>query len=142
MIGNKSVLFIFRLLLGGIFIWTGLLKIFDPLGFARDIANYRFVPDGVALLIALILPWVELCCGILLILGFFRQAAAWLTALMLAGFLVLIVVTMIRGIDIECGCFGALGRKVDFRLILTDSILLFFAVNLLPPYPSRSTDSA
>jgi len=142
MIGNRTILFIFRLLVGGIFIWTGLLKIFDPLGFARDISNYRVFPDWAALLIALILPWVELISGILLISGFFRQAAACLAALMLAGFLVLIVITMIRGIDISCGCFGALGRKVDFRLLLTDSILLFFALNLLLPFPARAPVSA
>jgi len=39
-------------------------------------------------------------------------------------------VTLIRGIDVECGCFGSLGRQVDYKLLLTDSALLFFALNI------------
>ncbi len=113
------------------FIWAGLLKIFDPLGFAESIANYEVFPAGMSFFLALVLPWIEVICGVFLILGIFRSASALLLSGFLAVFLVLITVTLIRGIDIDCGCFGgSLSRRVDYKLILADSVLLFFSLNI------------
>jgi uncharacterized membrane protein YphA (DoxX/SURF4 family) len=130
MIRNKYILIAFRLVVGGIFIWAGVSKIIDPLGFAQDIANYRVFPAGISFFLALVLPWMEVICGAFLILGIFRYASALLISGFLAVFLALIIVTIIRGIDIDCGCFGSLGAKVDYKLILADSVLLFFSLNI------------
>jgi len=130
MIRNKYILVAFRLVVGGMFIWAGVSKIIDPLGFAQNIANYRFFPQGISFFLALVLPWIEVICGVFLILEIFRSASALLLSGLLAAFLVLITVTIIRGIDIDCGCFGSLGTRVDFKLILMDSILLFFSLNI------------
>jgi len=130
MIRNKYILFAFRLVVGGIFIWAGLLKIFDPLGFAESIANYKAFPQVISFFLAMVLTWIEVSCGVFLILGIFRSASALLLSGVLASFLVLIAVTILRGIDVDCGCFGSLSRKVDYKLILTDSVLLFFSLNI------------
>jgi putative oxidoreductase len=131
MIRNKFILWIFRLLVGGVFIWAGILKILDPLEFAQDIANYRVVSRDLSFFIALILPWLEVLCGILVILGIFRSAGSLLLSGMLGVFLVLITVTILRGLDVDCGCFGSIGRNVDFRLLLTDITLLYLTLNVL-----------
>ncbi len=130
MIGNKYILLFFRLAVGGLFIWAGLLKIFDPLDFAQNIANYRIFPQSVSLFLALIIPWIEVICGLLLILGIFRETASFILSASLVVFLALIIVTLIRGLDIECGCFGSLSRRVDYKLLLTDVVLLFFSLNI------------
>ncbi|MFQ6109337.1 MAG: MauE/DoxX family redox-associated membrane protein [Candidatus Aminicenantales bacterium] len=130
MIRNKYFLLGFRLTAGGVFIWAGLLKILDPLGFAQDIANYRMFPQGVSFFLALILPWIEVLCGVFLIFGILRQASAFLLSLLLVSFLLLIASAIMRGIDIDCGCFGRLSHKVDFTLIVVDGILLFFTLNV------------
>jgi putative oxidoreductase len=130
MIRNKYILVAFRLVVGGVFIWAGVSKIFDPLGFAQNIVNYRAFPQVMSFFLALVLPWIEVICGAFLILGIFRSASALLLSGLLAVFLVLITVTIIRGIDIDCGCFGSLSAKVDYKLILEDSILLFFSLNI------------
>ncbi len=130
MIRNKYILIAFRLVVGGMFIWAGVSKIIDPLGFAQNIANYRVFPEGISFFMALVLPWVEVICGAFLILGIFHSASALLLSGFLVAFLVLIAATLIRGIDIDCGCFGSLSGKVDYKLILTDSILLFFCLNI------------
>ena len=130
MIRNKYILLVFRLVVGGMFIWAGVSKIIDPLEFAQNIANYRVFPQGISFFLALVLPWIEVICGVSLILGIFRYASALLLSGLLAVFLVLITVTIIRGIDIDCGCFGDLSGKVDYKLILMDSILLFFSLNI------------
>jgi len=130
MIGNKYLVFSFRIILGGVFIWAGLLKIFDPLGFAETIANFRVFPQWISFFLALMLPWIEVISGIFLILGLFRHASALILSLLLAAFLVLIVVTIMRGIDIDCGCFGSFSQKMDYKLILTDCVLLFLSLNI------------
>jgi hypothetical protein len=63
-------------------------------------------------------------------LGIFHSASALLLSGFLAVFLVLSTVTILRGIDIDCGCFGSLNGKVDYKLILMDSVLLFFSLNI------------
>ena len=130
MINNRILHYLFRLILGGVFIWAGIIKIINPLVFAQDISNYQVFPQSISFFLALFLPWIEIICGVFVLTGLFlRSSSAFLTCL-LAGFLILIFVTLIRGIDVECGCFGSLGRQVDYKLLLTDSALLFFALNI------------
>lgn len=130
MIQNKYLILIFRFVIGAVFIWSGIIKILDPLLFAQDVANYQAFPQTLSFLIALILPWVEILCGLLLVLGIWSRAAALMISGLLLAFLFLLVVTIIRGIDVTCGCFGALSHTVDYRLILLDSFLLFLSLNI------------
>jgi putative oxidoreductase len=126
-IRNKAVLLAFRLIVGGVFVWAAVLKIRDPLGFAQNIANYRVVGDAIAFWTALVLPWIELAAGAFLIVGLWRRTSALLISMMLAGFIVLVAVTVARGIDVDCGCFGSLSRRADLVLILQDAALLFMS---------------
>lgn len=140
MIGNKYLLLTFRLVVGGIFIWAGISKIFDPLGFAESIANYRAFSHWMTFFAALVLPWLEMICGVFLVLGFFRRSSALLLSLLLASFLALVAVTLARGINIDCGCFGSVSRKIDVSLMLFDCVLLFLSLNIFfQPPPQRIT---
>jgi putative oxidoreductase len=137
MIRNKHVLCAFRLIIGGLFIYAGVLKIADPLGFARDIQNYRILPPAACLFIALALPWFEALSGAFLIVGIFKRTSAWLLSFLLGGFIVLVIITMARGLDVDCGCFGSLNRKADWRLILKDALMLFMALEVALSCPGR-----
>jgi uncharacterized membrane protein YphA (DoxX/SURF4 family) len=137
MIRNKSVLLVFRLVVGGVFVWAGLLKILDPLEFAENIANYRVFSRDLSLLAAIVLPWLEVLCAVLVIFGIFRSASSLLLSGLLAAFLVLITVTIFRGLDVDCGCFGSLGRHVDFSLLLADIVLLYLTLNIFVSSLSR-----
>jgi hypothetical protein len=130
LIRNRAILLSFALVVGGVFVWAALLKIRDPLAFARDISNYRVVCDAIAVWVAILLPWLEMVTGLCLAAGLWRRTAALLASLMLAGFIVLVAVTMIRGLDVDCGCFGSLSRKADLGLILQDAVLLFMAASV------------
>ncbi|MFC2160214.1 MauE/DoxX family redox-associated membrane protein [Acidobacteriota bacterium] len=130
MLNNRYLHYFFRLIVGGVFIWAGIIKITNPLGFAQDIANYQIFPQSLSFFLALVLPWIEVICGVFVLTGFFLRSSSAFLGCLLAGFLVLIIVTLIRGIDVECGCFGSLGRRVDYKLLLTDSALLFFSLNI------------
>lgn len=143
MIRNRWLILLFRLILGGVFIWAGALKIVDPLGFAQSIKNYQVVSQSLAFLAAIWLPWVEVLSGAFLILGFFKRSAALLISLMLIGFIGLVALALLRGIDTSCGCFGSFSRRADLSLILGDAVLLYFALKVFfSGRPARPVDLA
>jgi uncharacterized membrane protein YphA (DoxX/SURF4 family) len=130
MIRNRWLLFFFRLAVGGVFIWAGVLKVGDPLGFAQTIKNYQAFPHDLVFVIALVLPWVEVLCGAGLIAGVLKRSSAFIAAVLLAGFIALVGSALLRGIDTSCGCFGSLSRKADVGLMLLDAVLLVMAVSI------------
>jgi len=134
---RRWLLLLFRVIVGGVFIWAGALKIADPLGFAQSIKNYQVVSPPLALLIAVVLPWVEVLSGAFLIIGVFKRSSALLISLLLIGFIGLVAFALARGIDTSCGCFGSLSRRADLSLILTDAVLLVFTLSVFFARPPR-----
>lgn len=140
MIRNRRLLLLFRVIVGGVFIWAGALKIADPLNFAQNIKNYQVFPHNLAFLVAIVLPWVEALSGVFLIVGIFKRSSALLISLLLIGFIGLVGLALARGIDTSCGCFGSLSRRADLSLILIDAILLYLTLSVLfarPPLRNR-----
>ncbi len=118
-----------RIILGGLFIYSGWVKIADPAGFAQTIANYQLIPVIWGNWLALFLPWLELVCGLCLITGWMQGASALIVAMMLIVFMVAIGISMYRGIDINCGCFGN-GEAPTGNLymdLIRDAVLLSMA---------------
>lgn len=137
MIRHRWLLLLFRVIVGGVFIWAGALKIADPLGFAQSIKNYQVVPHTLAFLISIVLPWVEVLSGAFLIIGVFKRSSALLISLLLIGFIGLVALALVRGIDTSCGCFGSLDRRADLSLILIDAVLLVLAMGIFFARPAR-----
>ena len=127
-----------RLAVGGVLIWSGLLKITNPLDFARTITNYRLFPEFLAFLGAIILPWLELLIGLCLITGIFRCGASFLAVCLFGGFVVVIAATLLRGINTECGCFGSLSRQVGLPLLIGDIFLWITSLYLFLLYQKKS----
>ncbi|MCK7478470.1 MAG: DoxX family membrane protein [Candidatus Moduliflexus flocculans] len=117
---NKTVLLAFRLVLGGLFVYAGAVKVLDPLDFAQNIRNYQLVGQSLSFVAAIVLPWLEILAGLALILGVWRRGAALVVTGLLVFFIVLTAVTMVRGLDVDCGCFGSLSRKSGWGVILED----------------------
>ena len=107
-----------QLALGVIFIVAALPKIVDPPSFAHMIYNYRIVPGSLVNLSALTMPWIELLCGVALVLGIWRGTARTMIAAMLVTFIIAISINLARGNAIDCGCFdvSAAGKSVEERL--------------------------
>jgi len=97
-----------RIVVGGIFLYAGAVKIIDPYGFAKNVFQYQLLPDGLWVnLTALFLPWLEVVCGAALILApRLRRASAALIFLLLAVFTAAVIVSLYRGLDISCGCLS------------------------------------
>lgn len=128
---NRWLVLAFRTVVGGVFLWAGMLKALDPLAFARGIEAYRVFPRSAAFFLALVLPYIELACGALLVVGLFRKPAALLAAGLSAGFIVLVAATICRGLDVSCGCFGGFSGRADALLLVQDFVLLGLSLVIL-----------
>lgn len=103
---HPILLFCARWLLGFVFIFAGIEKIVAPEIFAISIEAYKLVPVSVVNIVALVLPWLELLCGIFLIGGVYIASSTLLTSSMLIVFIFAILSAMVRQLKIDCGCFG------------------------------------
>lgn len=125
--------------LGLVFIAAALSKLADPPGFAKAIWLFQLAPAWAVHPAALVLPWLELVCGLALCLGVWvRAAAAWIAVLLLA-FLAAISINLARHHPVDCGCFGSgsaqkteAQRLADMKLdLLRDLGLLLLAAQAL-----------
>ena len=100
-------LWLCRLLLAAVFVSAGAAKLLaPPQGFADSVASFRLVPARVVTPLTLALPPFEILVGAALLAGRPRRLGAY-GALVLAGvFLAALSAALVRGIPVDCGCFG------------------------------------
>ncbi len=128
----ELIVIIIRIALGAIFTYAGIIKIMDPVAFAGSIAAYKILPYFGNYLAAAILPWLEVTCGLLLVAGYRWRGAAVIILVLNAGFIVALASTLVRGLDIDCGCFRQGGDKTSaWAAIGRDMVLLFMALAVL-----------
>ena len=101
-----------RLVLGGVLLVAGGLKVLKPTESANAVAAYKILPTNVAHLTGYALPWLEVALALLLILGFMVRPAAVLSGLIMVVFIGAIASVWARGMLIDCGCFGG-GGEID-----------------------------
>lgn len=121
-----------RIVLGAVFVYAGIVKIMDPVAFAGSIAAYKILPYFGNYLAAAILPWIEVICGIMLITGYRWRSAAIIILVLNVNFLLALASTLIRGLDIDCGCFRQGGEKTSaWAAIGRDMVLLLMTLAVL-----------
>ena len=116
-----------RLVVGGLFVFSGMSKVMLPHGEVMALVEqYQVVPRFLISPIAAGLPWIELASGTALCIGFLTTPAAWLVVAQLISFSVLMVVVLVARIPIEdCGCFGNLGiQETPLQVLIRDLVLL------------------
>lgn len=118
-------------LVGLLFIYTGAIKISDPIGFAGDIENYHLVPWAIGAPLAFYLPWLELFCGIALIVRRLRAGAIVVLSALMLIFIAAGIAAKARGIDISCGCFGHASDQLSFAWHLVLDFVILAALLLL-----------
>lgn len=101
-----------RLILGGVLIVAGALKIGNLQKSAMSVRAYEMLPIWLANFFGYALPWVEIGIGALLILGVAVRIIGALGALIMLGFIIAIAQAWARGLSIDCGCFGG-GGTID-----------------------------
>jgi len=132
LLSNKYLLILFRIIVGFVFIYAGILKISDPAGFSDAINNYDLLPLSFVNFFAITLPWIEVVAGIFLLFGISVKENSFIISVMLVVFIFAIVISLGRGLNIECGCFGtSSGSKVGIIKLLENSLLLTFSFLLI-----------
>ena len=123
---NKITALVFRIFVGGVFVYASIDKIIHPDQFADMVYNYRMLPFFIINFFAVILPWIELVIGLCLILGPFSDAASAVTASLLIMFIISSIAALIRGLDISCGCFSTSGEgaRAGWEVIITNLLLI------------------
>lgn len=132
---NKYLLLIIRIVLGFIFIYAGAEKISDPEGFAISISNYRLLPIETLNIFAITLPWIELVAGVLMLFGIAVKENSSIICSMLLVFTIAIVISLFRGLSIDCGCFGK-GNQIGL-LKLGENTLMIIGSFLLMLFGSN-----
>lgn len=102
-----------RLVVGGVWLVAGALKIATPSASINAVQAYRILPSSVAEWVGVALPAVELVIGLALVLGVVVRGAAVLSAVLLVAYIAAIASVWARGIAIDCGCFGGGGIDPD-----------------------------
>ena len=102
----KTLDLIFRVALAAVFAGAAVTKIAHPADFHSAIQTYRMLPELLVAIVAVWLPWFELCTALALLWPAHGRAALWLVFVLSLVFLAAIAQAWWRGLDIVCGCFG------------------------------------
>ena len=124
-----------QLALGALFVIAALPKIIDPPSFAHMIYNYHLLPGALINFMALVMPWIELLCGLALILGIWQGTARSIIGALLITFVLAIAINLARGNAIDCGCFDVSAanktrqeRLSDMRWVIVRDLGLLLMV--------------
>ena len=126
---------VIRLLVGGLFIYSGFIKANDYTGFAYKLEEY-FTVFGTEFFVPLAFPlaWFisvfEIALGVALIVGYRFQLVLWLTTLMMIFFTFLTGYSHVTGAVTDCGCFGDALKIEPWESFTKDVILTFMLIPL------------
>ena len=132
---KDGFLWVIRVLVGGLFICSGLIKVNDPVGtsikleeyfdvFSNDIAGFFYYLKPFALELAVILVVIEVVLGVMLILGVKSRFTVWALALMILFFTFLTFFSAYFNKVTDCGCFGDAIKLTPWQSFYKDLILL------------------
>tara|TARA_Y100001970_G_C13696448_1_gene585015 strand:- start:130 stop:573 length:444 start_codon:yes stop_codon:yes gene_type:complete len=132
---NRYVILLSRFILGIIFIYASIDKIIDPVSFSSTIDNYHISPYSLNNIAALVIPWLELIIGVFLICGIFINGSSFIAILLLLFFIFILTQALLRGINVDCGCFDLNADTLEdsqlrikmIRRILEDILFLVLA---------------
>lgn len=129
--GQFSYVFtlVVRLALGCLFLWSSLPKIRQPYDFLSSVYNYELVGPKVGVLVAMVLPWLELLVGICLVGGIFISGALLVSIGMAAMFTFVLAWSLYQGLEISCGCFSASGGGlIGYSTLIRACVILLFSI--------------
>lgn len=129
---NEYLLLCARVALGVTFIIAGMEKISGPAAFAKAIYDYKIFPELLVNFFAVAIPWIEVVSGLLLVFGILARENAAIISGLLLMFIILVVISISRGLNIECGCFGtASGARVGWQKVLENSGLVILGFYII-----------
>jgi hypothetical protein len=124
-----------RIIIGLVFIFSGLVKAIDPLGSAYKFHDY-FQAFHIGFLYNLSLPLAILLCttefiaGFLVLTGLKQKAGIWIVLFLMVIFTPLTLILALTNPVSDCGCFGDAIHLTNWQTFGKNIILLSFAIFL------------
>ncbi|WP_235982934.1 BT_3928 family protein [Kordia aestuariivivens] len=126
-----------QLFVGGLFIFSGFIKLNDPVGFsfkltdyfAEDVLNLEFL-SPYALWIALFVVILEVILGVMILLSLYKKPVLWCLLGLIIFFTFLTFYSAYFNKVTDCGCFGDFWKLTPWESFTKDIILLFFIIIL------------
>jgi len=141
---------VFRVLLGGMLLFAGYLKLQDNTALFESVAYISWIPLILKSVIIDTLPWIEMIVGGLLILNVLGKIIKPAAFVIYLSFFIFAIYGLGAGIEGDCGCFGdsengsiiasLLGSEFGWRMVIRNGIFLMMASALF--IPARKTDLA
>ena len=137
------LLLIVRLIIGGIFFISGLLKVIHPEEFRKTLSTHRLFSTGTIHLISLVLPYLEIALGLLFALGFKKKV----TGRLIIGLLILFTIegafAFALGKVVDCGCFptDSGGESIGVKFFVRNGLLIMSSLWVTEAQSKPSFDS-
>jgi putative oxidoreductase len=128
---------VLTLVLGGAFIFAGAIKAWDPVKFAGSVQNFHILSWPLGVRLAFYLPWLEILCGVALIVGWLRSGALAIMSALMVIFIAASVSARMRGINVDCGCFGSVTKNLTFSWHLAIDLAMLAGLLALWFLPNR-----
>lgn len=122
---NWKLLSVGRHLLAAAFLVAGALKWKNPAAFAESIAAFKILPTEWSNIVAILLPAVEIALGGLLLFGPWKRAASLGVMLASVFFTALLAQAWLRGMPLDCGCFGKWDPAAGHPIIAVSRDVIF-----------------
>jgi uncharacterized membrane protein YphA (DoxX/SURF4 family) len=126
----RRVVLVLRLIIGLVFLYAAYTKLRQPwMLFAMSIDAYQLFPQWAVMLLGHWLPWFELLIGVFLVAGILLRYTALIATGLLGVFFALMIRSYLKGMAIDCGCFG-LGEVISPTTLVRDGLLLALSIVL------------
>lgn len=135
-VDNRYIILVSRLTLAALFLISSYGKLMDIERYSVDaVYTFGLLPMALARPFGLVMPFIELLCGLGLLFGVLTRLAALGIALMSGSFFIAKVIVLSQGRDIKCGCFGAVVDTLASTTIYLDLPLTLLAIMVLVAAP-------
>jgi uncharacterized membrane protein YphA (DoxX/SURF4 family) len=164
---RRAIIWIGRLVLGGIFIYAGFSKVLMPnthlwpmfvlkfslsmniSTFAQQVESYKMISPEASQMVAHVLPFVEIALGLLVLIGWGLRIWATAITLIMVCFLAVVTRAYLLHMDINCGCFGA-PEKLTGMTVVRDGafaalallMTVFAFIEARQPHPWSAPEKA
>lgn len=143
---RRIIIWLGRLIMGGIFIYAGISKLFYPnhsflwpwpmlkISVLMNLSNFGFQVQSYKLLspagvdfVAHTLPFAEVALGLLVLIGWRVQIWGAIMSVIMLGFLAMVTRAYLLHMNINCGCFAKY-EPVSLKKIFEDAMMTLLTV--------------
>jgi uncharacterized membrane protein YphA (DoxX/SURF4 family) len=140
---NKSFiifLVILRILFGGVFILSALMKLIDINSFSVALGKFKLLDPSLIIFFTYTIPIAEVLIGTILLFNIKTGLFSQLATLILSFFTAIVIAKIFEGEEINCGCFGSLTKDtIDYTTVIRNIILIIVGILLTTFYQKNGT---